>query len=131
MHGTENTLRSSARNIARCASAMPNLANSCAGSSARNLTQTRYARVLLVLLAARLPYLTERTVVRVVMHKNLTQTRYARGFNTVRVLLHTISYGMVVSPPTQMLHSSPRAISKLRRRASVPNFELRVYHHNL
>ena len=74
---------------------MPNLANSCAGSSARNLTQTRYARVLLVLLAARLPYLTERTVVRVVMHKNLTQTRYARGFNTVRVLLHTISYGMV------------------------------------
>ena len=95
MHGTENTLRSSAGNIARCASAMPNLANSCAGSSARNLTQTRYARVLLVLLAARLPYLTERTVVRVVMHKNLTQTRYARGFNTVRVLLHTISYGMV------------------------------------
>ena len=95
MHGTETTLRSSARNIARCASAMPNLANSCAGSSARNLTQTRYARVLLVLLAARLPYLTERTVVRVVMHKNLTQTRYARGFNTVRVLLHTISYGMV------------------------------------
>ena len=80
---------------------MPNLANSCAGSSARNLTQTRYARVLLVvLLAARLPYLTERTVVRVVMHKNLTQTRYARGFNTVRVLLprgthHILRHGTI------------------------------------
>ena len=37
---------------------------------------------------------------------------------------------VLVSPPTQFGHSSPRAISKLRRRASVPNFELRVYHRN-
>ena len=37
---------------------------------------------------------------------------------------------LVVSPSIQFAHSSPRVISKLRRRASVPNFELRVYHRN-
>ena len=38
----------------------------------------------------------------------------------------------VVSPSIQFghSHSSPRVISKLRRRASVPNFKLRVYHRN-
>ena len=51
------------------------------------------------------------------------------SFRCIYVMTRTLNPA-VVSPPTQMTHSSPRAISKLRRRASVPNFELRVYHRN-